>query len=407
MDEDKQTYRTWLNDVLFWLFSDDQYAYYLRFLLIFVIFGASFLALYFVDLRFWWLIPLAFIVSYVSAARFLNDLYELGDLQKALIYLLACSFFSNARPSVKIEKGKLKIRSGEINLIERIGGPGRLHIAPGNVVLLEKLTGLSRVIGKGKHDIHRYEFIKQVVNLDEQHQPLENVTAISVDGILVALTMVHIRFRLRMRESDWVKTYGDSLEGDAYRGAVKNLAYNRLVSKHGFMTMNAMVTATIEEAIKRYINRHTVDQIITPDDRTVDSRMALKKELEGPEVRNQLMNIGVRLVGLELGAFTFPDAPIDKFRLGKWKETKRGEIKVLEAEGQAYEFSRQDAVRSRTQAEMIKGVIVALDDLQINDVQDLDTLIKIRTAQILDTWSGLYESRNKKDFKCQPLFSGG
>ncbi len=390
--EDRETYRTAINDILFWLFSDDQWAYYSRFLLLLVSFAASFITLYFMDWRYWLLIPVAFIFSYVSAARYLKDLYELPELGDALNYLLACSLSRNARPIVQVDKGKLGLKPEEINLVDRIGGPGLVMVNPGNLVLFEKLTGLSRVVGGGAHDIHRFEFIKEIVSLDEQYHPLENVEAVTVDGIRVRVSLIHIRFKLRERESDWAITYGEALRGGAYRGAVKNFAYNRLVSEEGFMTLNQMVRDIIEQAVKKYINRHTIDQIITPDNRTIDSRQALKYELTGPEVRSQLKDIGARLVGLELGAFEFPDAPIDRYRLGKWKETKRGEIKVLQAEGRAYELSRQDAVRSKTQAEMIQGIIDALDDLRLDDVKDLDALIKIRTAQILDTWSGLYSS---------------
>ena len=125
------------------------------------------------------------------------------------------------------------------------------------------------------------------------------------------------------------------------------------------------------------------------------------------EVREQLKKIGVELeTPVDLGTFEFPDAPIDKYRLGKWKEIKRGEIKVMEAEGEAYELSRQDAVRSRTQAEMIQGIIQALNDLNITNVDDLDTLIQLRTAQILDTWSGLYSSRDADDSYLERFFRG-
>ena len=391
-NDENETYRTAVNDILFWLFSDDQWAYYIRFLLLFVSFIASFIGFYFIDWRYWLLIPLAFIYSYISAARYLKDLYELPDLSDAVNYLLACSLSANSRPTIFVDKGKMQIGPEEVNLIDRIGGPGLVLVGQGNVVLFEKLTGLSRVVGEGRHDIHRYEFIKEVVSLDEQYHSLENVRAVTVDGIPVQVNVIHIRFKLRERESDWASTYGDSLRGDAYRGAVKNYAYNRLVSAEGFMPLNQMVAEVVKQAVKKYINLHTIDQIITPDDRTIDSRQAIKRELNGPEVRAALKDIGARLVGVELGAFEFPDTPIDHFRLGKWKETKRGEIKVLEAEGQAYELSRQDAVRSKSQADMIQGIITALEDLRIDDVKNLDTLIKIRTAQILDTWSGLYSS---------------
>ena len=45
-----------------------------------------------------------------------------------------------------------------------------------------------------------------------------------------------------------------------------------------------------------------------------------------------------------------------------------------------------------------RRIIDALEDLEIDDVEDLDTLIKIRSAQILDTWAGLYQSKSGEDF---------
>jgi hypothetical protein len=381
----------------FW--SDYQLAYVIRFVMMAAILVASAAFLGLAIQRPWYilLMLIAFSYSYISAARYLKDLYELPDLGIAIEYLAACSFFPNMRPKIRVSNGKLVTKDGEINLIERIGGPGFVNVEAKNVVLFEKLTGYSKVVGEGQHEIHRYEFIRQAMSLDEQHCPLEVVEAVTVDGIRVRVNQIHIRYKLRERENLWTTAIGETLEGEAYRNAIKNLSDNRLVSENGLLSMDATVKGIMAAAIQRYINQHTIDQIITPEDQNVDARQALKAELEGAEVRSQLMSIGARLVGLQLGAFEFPDTPIDKFRLGKWKETKRGEIKVLKAQGEAYELSRQDAVRSQTQVEMIRGIISALEDLQIDDMRDLDALIQFRTAQILDMWSGLYQSKSEDD----------
>ena len=348
MDEERELYRNVINENLFLLFSDEAGAYIVRVLLLMgVVFGS---ALYFflVDLpRLWVLLLLAFIYSYISAARYLKDLYELDDLGKAVQYMIAISLFKSLQPTSVVDAGKLISKKDEINMIERIGGPGILNVRKGNLTLMEKLTGLSRVIGKGKHAIFRYEFVKEVVSLDEQYYPLRNLDAVTVDGIRVRVPEIIIHFKLRERESDWTALGKDVQVGEAYRGSIKNFAYNRLVSQEGFMTLSDMVGQVIGTTVKKYINHHTIDQIITPEDPTIDSRQALKQELNGPAVRSQLRDIGARLVGLELGAFDFPDEDVNNFRLSNWKETKRGEIKVMEAEGRAYELFRQDAVRSK------------------------------------------------------------
>jgi len=381
----------------FW--SDYQLAYVIRLVVVGAVLAATSAFLWLAIQRPWFvlLMLLAFAYSYISAGRYLKDLYELPDLGVAIEYLAACSFFPSMRPKIKVSNGKLVTKDDEINIIERIGGPGIVIVENKNVVLFEKLTGYSQVVGEGKQHIHRYEFIREAMSLDEQHCPLDVVEAKTVDGIRVRVNQIHIRYKLRERENLWTTAIGETIDGEAYRNAIKNLSDNRLVSESGLLSLDSTVKGIIAAAIQRYINQHTIDQIITPEDQNVDSRQALKAELEGAEVRRQLMAIGARLVGMQLGAFEFPDTPIDKFRLGKWKETKRGEIKVLQAQGDAYELSRQDAVRSQTQVEMIRGIISALEDLRIDDVRDLDALIQFRTAQILDMWSGLYQSKSDDD----------
>ncbi len=373
-----------LNDLLFELWSDHGLSYVARWVVTLMIFGVSTLFFGFALQRPWFilLIAIAFFYSFISAARYLKDLYELPELGMAIEYLAACSYLPNLRPKILITNGKMIVGEDEINLVDRIGGPGIVRVDSKNVVLFEKLYGYSNVYGEGIHDIHRNEFIRDVLTLDEQHCPLEMVEAITVDGIRVRVNQIHVRYRLRQR----------------LRNALKNLSDNRLVSETGLLSMNDTVKGIIAGAIQRYINQHTIDQIITPEDHDGDSRQALREELTGIEVRNQMMSIGVDLVGTpQLGALEFPDTSIDKYRLGRWKETQKGEIKVLEAEGKAYELSRQDAVRSQTQVEMIRGILTALKDMQIDDTRDLDALIQFRTAQILDMWSGLYNSEAKDD----------
>ena len=400
MSEKRFPFVSDVEELLYLLWSDDRLSYVARWGVMLAVFGAAVIVftLAFNEPRFLVLILFAFIYAFVSAARFVQDLYNLPELDLPIQYLLASSFLQNSRPVIRVNSGKLDVPEGQINLIDRIGGPGIVNVGKNNLVMFEKLTGYSRVVSQGIHDIYRYEFIREVISLDVQHYQLEKVEAITVDGIRVRVNHVNIQYKLRERENLWTTTMGQDLDGTAFHGAVKNFSDNRLVSESGILSMQDTVSGIIAGAIKRYINHHTLDQIITPDGDT-DARQAMKEVLYGPEVREKLTNVGARLLtGIQLGAFEFPDTGIDEYRLSRWKEVKKGEIKVLKAEGDAYQFARQDAVRSQTQAEMIRGIITALDDLNLSDVKDLDALIQIRTAQILDMWSGLYKS----DVKNQP-----
>jgi hypothetical protein len=380
------------------LFSDDRLAYFTRWLVLSMTYGGVFIFFWlgFQQERYAVIAFLAFIYAYFSAARFLQDLYELPDLDMAITYLAASTLFRNMRPTISVSSGKLGVGENQVNLIERIGGPGIVRVSPGNLVLFEKLTGYSHVVGRGSHDINRYEFIRDVISLDDQYCTLE-VTAYTVDGIRVRVKDINLQYKLRGRPTSPTTTVMVDLDGTAFRGAIRKLSDNRLVAENGLLTMEDTVKGIVAGAINRYINHHSLDQIITPEEGAMDARQAIKDVVYSHEVRDELINIGAQLLpGMQLGAFEFPDTPIDKFRLSRWKEAKKGEIKVLEAESDAYQFSRQDAVRSQTQADMIRSIITALEDMNLEDARDLDALIQIRTAQILDMWSGLYKPKPKQ-----------
>ncbi|MBN2045679.1 MAG: hypothetical protein JW757_11705 [Anaerolineales bacterium] len=393
-------------------FSDRMGAYFVRilvFVAVFIAIGISFFSIgqrlpWFRLERYLAVVLLALGVSVFGSARYLNDLYELDKVGEALEYFIYCTLAFPLQPTIKINRGKKAIKAGEVNLIDKMGGPGHVKVSPQNLVILEKLEGTSQVYGEGEYPITRYQFIQETFSLDDHYHEIDEIKALTMDGITVIVPRVRFRFKLREREPDWIKDRGNTASGESYVEAARKYATNRLVSETSYLTMAEMIQTIIEEAIKKYINRLPVDQILTPHDATLSSREALRKELHGPEVREQLKEIGARLLSVEFAVFKFDDQEIEDFWFNRWKKTKQGEIMVLEAEGKAYEYARQDAVRSISQAEMTKGIIDALEDLRIDDAEDLETLIQLRTAQILDAWSGLYSGEmtggeEKKDPK--------
>jgi len=422
---------TWVNELLLHFWSDYGLSYAVRWLILIAIFGSS--TLFFTkaiqEPRLVLLVLIAFMYTFVSAARYLKDLYELPDLRMALEYLAGCAFFPSLLPKINVANGKVKLKEDEVNLIDRSGGPGTITVDGKSVVLIERLNTYTKVLAQGKHKIERNEFIRDVVSLEEQHCKIEVVEGMTVDGIRVRVHNIYARYQLKEKRSkpippnggppnddnfidrlmknliklwddfyNWLTMKSEEPKDKVFTEAMVKLSDNRVVSAKGLMSINESVERILAGAIQLYINQHTIDQIITPEEYDGDSRRALKEALKSLNVVKQLAEIGFVLVGdPQLGELEFPDTSVNKFRLGRWKEYKKGEIKVLEAQGKAYELSRQDAVRSQTQVEMIRGILSALEDLNIDDAEDLDALIQFRTAQILDLWSGLYHSDTQDD----------
>ena len=129
--------------------------------------------------RYFLLPPVILAFLLLVGARFTQISYSLADLQSGWHYLLATLFSSNY-PILVIADGKPQLDNlGEPNLIQSIGGPGYLHIHPGNVVLVEGLDGQLRVLGSGRHFITSMQRVKEVFSLEERYAQVEKIAATS------------------------------------------------------------------------------------------------------------------------------------------------------------------------------------------------------------------------------------
>jgi hypothetical protein len=88
------------------------------------------------------------------------------------------------------------LQDDEVNTLGVIGGPGYVFISPGNAVLFEHLQHPASVRGQGLHFISRFESIKEIVDLQDQHGYIEQTQAMSKDGIVVTVHDIHFRYRL-------------------------------------------------------------------------------------------------------------------------------------------------------------------------------------------------------------------
>jgi len=153
------------------------------------------------------LAPLAAMVGVLLlGARYTQELYQLPSYRSAIHYLFVAIFdgppYSYIPPSglllpdLTISDGKKKMKEDEINLVERIGGPGWLSIEPGNVVVLERLQEPAAVFGAGIHYISRFQRIKEVISLKDQHWVAPPFRATTKDGIEMSVHDFQFGYKL-------------------------------------------------------------------------------------------------------------------------------------------------------------------------------------------------------------------
>jgi len=343
-------------------------------------------------LRYLYLPLAAFTGALLLGARYVQDTYQLPRFRLALRYILA-AFIGIGYPILTISEGKKKIEAGEINLLELVGGPGYLRIKPGNVALIENLTGPARVLSAGSHFISRSELVKDTASLDDQHGFIEKVPATTKDGISIEVRDIHFRYRLRTGPPPGVYAQRTPAMPHPFSvEAVRDMAYNRTVSSTGLTPWHNAIQSAVQGTITDYINQRRIDYLTAPSVEVGNPRLNIAGLLNQASTRERLRNLGAELLWCDIGHFDIPEPKPDeegKFkdpRPEKWGAEWVGSAAVERAYGDAQRLAFQELGRAEAQAEMLMSILSALNDIQLAEDpnQNLRKVILMRTAQILE-----------------------
>lgn len=356
------------------------------------------------------IIPVSmFIGVLIASAYYVQDVYELPTFRLAMRYIFA-SFTGVGYPNMTIKEGKAQIKKGEINLIDTIGGPGYINIRPGNVVLFESLRSPSSVRSSALHFISRFETIREIVSLDDQHGYIEKMRAKTRDGIQVVVRDVHYRYRLRTG-----RRFGDHEKRRAINPypysvqAVKDMAYNRSASSTGLTDWHSTIQLAVNGAITDYIKSHKFDQLTAPSYEDDDPRADIARKMMSKGIRTRLRNWGAELLWFDIGHFEVSEAmqsTIEDQRVDTWSARWDGDAMVIRAEGEARRMAYQEIGRAEGQAALLQSIIHALeearfegelgDDEHKEPIENLRAIVWARVAQIFDAAAGDENTRSQK-----------
>lgn len=329
---------------------------------------------------------LAVSTALMVGASYVRDVYELQHFRPALRYLIA-SMFSIAYPLLHVADGKKQLKPDEVNTLAEIGGPGYVLIAPGNAVLFERLHHPSNVRAEGFHFITRFESIKEIVDLNDQHWHVDHLHAISKDGLVVNIHDFNLRFRLwgshrkgGITGRNPVVPYPHSVQ------AVRDLGYNRVMSPDGIPEWGQAVQTAIDGEIQNFIRRNTVDAVTAPQPGQ-NPRQEINQAILSPEVRAKLRAIGTELVWVDIGHFSVAD-PVEEQRIQTWGSRWEGEAELLRAKGEAARSAIIERARAEAQAELLNQIAEGLNGLDPIDPQAnpqrMARLFLVKVMQVLE-----------------------
>lgn len=327
----------------------------------------------------------ASMLAIMIGALYVQDIYELTKYRNALRYVLA-SMFGLFYPYLEIRDGKTQINLGEENLLDKIGGPGWVIIRPGNAVLFERLTNPTSVQPEGLHFVSRFEMIKEIVDLKDQHGYLEKISAVTKDGVVVNASDIHFIYRV------WS---GRRLGGESGRTpdnpypysvkAVRNIAYGRSVDANGLTPWPRIVRIIFEGEIQNYIRRRQLDQITSPRMAGTDPRGEIHQMYNNALLRRRLHDIGAELQWFGIGHLDVDESLVNDQRVETWQAGWRGDADVITAYSEALKMVYREQGRAEAQAEILLAIIQALRDAGIqHEKPNMQRVFLVRMAKLLE-----------------------
>ena len=345
-------------------------------------------------------IPLAIVL--IHGSLYLQDIYELGDFSKAFNYLIH-ALFGFEGESLKISGGKKILNEGEVNTLDRIGGPGVIKVEPGNAVILETLLAPSRILGAGEHVISRNELIKDVVNLEECHGRIAEMVVSTQDGIDVKVCDIEFRFRIDqvVKNDGHLRTPSNPYPFSVR--AVYNLAYGRSIGADGKLgDWTKAVEGTVRGIISEHISSHELDALISPSAIEKHPLEALHDKFY--QNRSKFKGAGANLLWVNVGSLSVVEEDIDEQRYNVWSARQSGSAKVMRAQGESENISSRERGRAEGQVVLLKSIAQALNDIHIGEKDDeartaknLWNIVLARTAQILESMTSIYSFNDEKE----------
>ncbi len=273
------------------------------------------------------------------AGHYLADLFELESPSLAERYLHGAAF-GLGYDTLNIAQGQVKLLNRDSPML-RIGGPGFLQVHLGYAAVMETADGLPRVYGPERERFIRgFERLRDVIDLRDQLKELDEVTAVTGDGIEVRARDVQMVFRV----------YGGVQERSLQipypytEAAIRRLVYGRAVSEEGPLDWSDELAQLAADEIRSFVGDLTLEEFLAlqpeadaPGDAGASHtfhipRRKLTERFHTKEARARLREHGLELDWVGVGTWEIgtPDeggvVSIGKTIVGAWQNVQRARL---------------------------------------------------------------------------------
>ena len=255
---------------------------------------------------------LVFWIAYRVAAIYLDDVFEIGDVEVAKRFLRQAAF-ADRYGMIEITNGRVADRDQQ-SPIFLIGGPGQVRVNLENAALFEKVDGWARVISPTVHPRAReslprddfavldgFERLRSAIDLRDHFEEMR-VNSRTRDGIRINAEDVRVIYSVyRDNREPTLSTPYPFVEE-----AVKTLIYSQSRLGQGTTNWTSTMAFLISQELGNFITRHTLEEFLA----AVGEPEVRRRELENEEIKeNASQRAGTQalLTGVQTGVPRAPD----------------------------------------------------------------------------------------------------
>ncbi len=206
-------------------------------------------------------------------ARYLADLFNTDSVWTAFRYLFSAVLGLNY-PTLRVDQGNLETLEAENaeNPVVLIGGPGYVDVHLGFAAVFETENGYPRVLSahqrsdaaipdvfaRGDRHIEGFTRLRDVVDLRDRHSKLDEIMAITREGIEVYARDVQVVFRVY--SGGQKRTLENPYPFDE-RG-VRRLVYGQPVTQKGTSRWESILPSIVKREIRDFVAQRKVEDFL-------------------------------------------------------------------------------------------------------------------------------------------------
>lgn len=313
----------------------------------------------------------------VILVKLLYDLPDRADARQFLSRLLGLASPVSSIP--EIDPATLAKHRQESVLL-RVGGPGKLKVPTGHVMVTELNGRFHHILPAGIHTLGRYEYIHAVLNLQPQERSADQFTAYSRDGI-----ELHISLSLKYRLKKGSQAVSKENPYPYDETAVRTAAYAQTVldddGKTG--TWEEAPLAIAKSTLSGILAQFLLDEIIYPEQPGEEPYRTLNKNLER-KARSKLNKIGIDLLDVAINQLELPPDVNDQY-IEYWKSEWQSQMLLKMVDGKASAAEKMEIARAEAEMTMVQAILEGIQRARREGAAaHMDEVIALRLVEALE-----------------------